>query len=43
MKMDLKTKLIIAIALKIKKQTLHIYKNLRTHFSLDLRKPYEVI
>jgi len=31
-----------AIAQKITKQAVYIYNNLRTHFSLDLRKPAEV-
>jgi transposase InsO family protein len=31
-----------AIAQKITKQAVYIYNNLRTHFSLDLRKPSEV-
>lgn len=31
-----------AIAQKITKQAVFIYNNLRTHFSLNLRKPYEV-
>lgn len=31
-----------AISQKIIKQAVHIYNNLRTHFSLDLRKPAEV-
>ncbi|WP_298945770.1 integrase core domain-containing protein, partial [uncultured Polaribacter sp.] len=30
------------IAHKITKQAVYIYNNLRTHFSLDLRKPAEV-
>jgi transposase InsO family protein len=30
------------IAQKITQQAVHIYNNLRTHFSLDLRKPAEV-
>jgi putative transposase len=30
-----------AIAQKITKQAVYIYSNLRTHFSLDLRKPSE--
>ncbi len=32
----------IAITQKIRKQAVYIYNNLRTHFSLDLRKPSEV-
>ena len=31
-----------AIAQKITKQAVFIYNNLRTHFSLELRKPAEV-
>jgi len=31
-----------AIAQKMTKQAVYIYNNLRTHFSLDLRKPFEV-
>ena len=31
-----------AIAQEITKQAVHIYNNLRTHFSLDLRKPADV-
>ena len=30
------------IAQKLAKQSVDIYNNLRTHFSLDLRKPAEV-
>ena len=30
------------VAQKITKQAVHIYNNLRTHFSLNLRKPAEV-
>ncbi len=30
------------IALQITKQAVSVYNNLRTHFSLDLRKPAEV-
>ncbi|WP_418654726.1 integrase core domain-containing protein [Tenacibaculum soleae] len=30
------------IAQKLAKQAVHIYNNLRTHFSLELRKPTEV-
>jgi len=31
-----------AIAQEITEQAVHIYNNLKTHFSLDLRKPAEV-